>query len=88
MAIKLFFRNALARVHRKNFAAQVAALSSQALDKTCQLAAILERYDGRDGVTTPEVDRKAIYEELNFQFGVLLDTICELQAVAARQPKS
>lgn len=88
MAIKLFFRNALARVHRKNFATQVWSLSSQALDKTCQLAAILERYDGRDGVPTPEVDRKAIYDELNFQFGVLLDTICELQTIAAQQSKA
>jgi hypothetical protein len=88
MAIKLFFRNALARVHRKNFATQVGFLSSQALDRTCQLAAPLERYEGRSGIPTPEADRKAIYDELNFQFGVLLDTICELQAVAARQSKS
>jgi hypothetical protein len=88
MAIKLFFRNALARAHRNNFATQVSFLSSQALDRTCQLAANLERCAGRSGLPMPEDERKALYDEVNFQFGVLLDTICELLTVAAGQSET
>lgn len=87
MEIKRFFRNALARVHRTSFATQVSFLSSQALDTTCRLAATLERYEGRRGAPAPEVERKKIDDDLNSQFGMLLDTLCELQAAAARQSK-
>jgi hypothetical protein len=87
MEIKRFFRNALARVHRTSFATQVSFLSSQALDTTCRLAATLERFEARRGVPMLEIDRKKVEDDLNFQFGVLLDTLCELQAAAARQPQ-
>jgi hypothetical protein len=84
MAIRLYFRSALARMrNRDDCALHMYVLSTQAFDRFNQVAVALERHMDQENGLAPKVESKStLYEDVNQKLLGLLDKIMEQQAFA------